>query len=133
MKNLFKVAVVGSVFMPFLALATEGAPPKPTEATDLFTLMGRLNEIVNVVIPFIIGLAVLVIIWGVFNFISGAGDEEKRAEAKQYIIWGIIGLFIMTSVWGLVNILSNTFKFDQSPDAAPIVNPNSLYEGRITR
>ncbi len=111
--------------LPVVAFAADGAQ----EGVDIYSVINQVNRVVNAIIPFLVGLAVLVIIWGVFNYISGAGDEEKRAQAKQYIIWGVVGVFIMLSVWGLVNVLTNTAVFDETPDAAPIVNPDSLYEG----
>ena|SRR3989338_10218543 len=93
--------------------------------TDLLT---RLNGIINLIVPVILGLAVLVIIWGVFNYIVGAGDEEKRAQAKTYIIWGVIGIFIMLSVWGLVNILVNTFDLsDRAQGPAPVGISDTQY------
>lgn len=107
--------------LPVVALAAD-------EGVDIFNVINQVNNVVNAIIPFLVGLAVLVIIWGVFNYISGAGDEEKRAQAKQYIIWGVVGVFIMLSVWGLVNVLTNTAILDETPDASPIVNPDSLYE-----
>ena len=88
---------------PMLAFAVT------TTATDAFTLLKVLQNVVDAIIPFVVGLAVLVFIYGVFNFVTSAGDEEARAGAKQLIIWGIIGIFVMVSVWGLVNILSRTF------------------------
>jgi len=98
--------------------------------TDLLT---RLNGIINLIVPVILGLAVLVIIWGVFNYIVGAGDEEKRAQAKTYIIWGVIGIFIMLSVWGLVNILVNTFDLgNTAPDTNFLSETDPLYSGRNT-
>ena len=102
--------------------------------TSVYGIINQVNKVINAIIPFLVGLAVLVIIWGVFNYISGAGDEEKRAQAKQFIIWGVVGVFIMLSVWGLVGILTNTVILDETPDVAPIVNPESLYgdeEGKI--
>ena len=109
--------------LPVVALAQEDV-----SQTNIFGVINQVNNVVNAIIPFLVGLAVLVIIWGVFNYISGAGDEEKRAQAKQYIIWGVVGVFIMLSVWGLVNVLTNTAILDETPDAAPIVNPDTLYE-----
>ena len=92
--------------LPMLAFAVTEA------AADAFSLFAILQNIVDAVIPFVIGLAVLVFIYGVFNFVTSAGDEEARANAKQLIIWGIIGIFVMVSVWGLVNILTGTFGLD---------------------
>ncbi len=104
--------------------------PRPDEATTIATLpdlINQVNHLLNSFIPFLVGLAVLVIIWGVFRYISGVGDEEKRAQAKQFILWGVVGVFIMLSVWGLVSIFTNTVVLDETPDVAPLVNPESLY------
>ena len=108
MKKSAKVGLAAvAALSPLLAFAAE--------VGDFFDLVGVLNNIVDTLLPFVVGLAVLVILWGVFNYIAGAGDEEKRAQAKQYVIWGIIGLFVMVSVWGLVNILAGTFELNEEP------------------
>lgn len=78
--------------------------------TTVPLLFSRVEDILNAIVPFIIGLAILVIIWGILGYISRAGEEEKRKEAKQFIVWSIIGLFIMLSVWGFVNVLVNSFE-----------------------
>ena len=110
-----KIAVAASAFfLPFVALARD------TSNDNIANLIGQINAVINTIIPFLVGFAVLIIIWGVFNYISGAGDEEKRAQAKQYIVWGVIGVFIMLSVWGLVNVLVNSFALRKGPlDAGP--------------
>ncbi|MDO8594169.1 MAG: pilin [bacterium] len=82
---------------------------------NIADIINQLNNVINTIIPFLVGLAVLIIIWGVFNYIAGAGDEEKRAQAKQYIVWGVVGVFIMLSIWGLVNVLVNSFDLRKSP------------------
>lgn len=99
-----------------------GAFPFVAFAQNITNILLQIQGIINVLIPFIIGLAVLVIIWGILGYISGAGDEEKRGEAKQYIIWGIIGVFIMLSVWGLVNVLVSSFNLNTAmPTQIPTV------------
>ncbi len=76
-------------------------------------LLGKVIVILNGIVPIIIGLAILVILWGIFTYITKAGEEEKRAEAKQFILYGVIGVFIMLSLWGFVSILVNTFNIKQ--------------------
>lgn len=101
MKKGLKFILAGAAgALPFVAFAQD--------TKNLVDIINIISGIVNTLIPFIIGLAILVIIWGVFGYITGAGDEEKRGEAKQYIIWGIIGVFVMLSIWGLIQIVSNT-------------------------
>ena len=118
MKTVVKAAAV-------LALAGAPAFAFATGVRNVFDLVALLNTFINTLMPFIIGLAVLVILWGLFNYIAGAGDEEKRAQAKQYIIWGIIGLFVMVSIWGLVNVLKGTFGLDNTNVPPPTFVPGA--------
>jgi hypothetical protein len=104
MKKLFASVSLGA--LPVVSFAAT------TAAVDAFSLLKVLQNIVDTIIPFVVGLAVLVFIYGVFNFVTSAGDEEARANAKQFIIWGIIAIFVMVSVWGLVRILSGTFNLN---------------------
>ncbi|MBI2475971.1 MAG: hypothetical protein HYV67_01900 [Candidatus Taylorbacteria bacterium] len=118
MKKLILGSSFGTALLGFAQVAA--AQPAPVvEKTVGFDISGigglitALNRIINYIIPFLIGLAVLVVIYGVFSFISNAADEEARANAKQFIIWGIIGIFIMLSVWGLVTILENSLNLSK--------------------
>jgi uncharacterized membrane protein YidH (DUF202 family) len=95
--------------LPVLAFAQPAGTYTGTDLTTIGQVLNRLQSVINLIIPFIVGLAVLVIIYGIFGFITSAGDEEARANAKQFIIWGVIGVFLMVSVWGLVTILVNSF------------------------
>lgn len=69
-------------------------------------IIGVLNTIV---VPIIFSLAFAAFIWGVVNyFFIGAGDETKRTEGRQFVLWGILGMVVLFSVWGFVNILLST-------------------------
>lgn len=94
-----------------VAFALEGEFGAPS----LFTIsqvLARFGNIINLTIVFIIGLAVFMIIYGIFTFVTNPADEEARGKAKGFIIWGIIAVFLMVSVWGIVNILVNSFSTD---------------------
>ncbi len=94
------------------------------QITTLHGLITLFYAIINTVVPFLIGLGVFVIIYGVFAYLSHAGEEEKRTEARQFVLWGVIGVFIMVSIWGLINILVNTFDFKRTaPTTIPSVFP----------
>lgn len=106
---LKKVTLTTSAY--FLPLVAFGAN---AEITTLAAFFAAIEGIINSIIPFIVGLAVFIIIWGVFTYIAGAGDEEKRAQAKSFIVWGVVGVFIMLSIWGLVNILAGTLRLKKN-------------------
>jgi len=70
---------------------------------------GIIGIINTAVVPIIGACAFAVFIWGVVNyFFLNSGNEEKRAEGRQFILWGIIGLVVLFSVWGFVNLLLST-------------------------
>lgn len=87
----------------------------------LYDAIAAAKDIVYFLMPFIVILAVLTILWGVFGYITHGDEEEKRAEGKKFILWGIIGLFVMVSIWGLVNVLGSTFRLnnDAPPNSMP--------------
>jgi hypothetical protein len=68
----------------------------------------KIGNILNVVVPVLIVLAVIYFIWGVITYVIG-GDEEAKKKGRDKIIFGIIGLAVIIAVWGLVKILTNTF------------------------
>ncbi len=69
-------------------------------------LIGVLN---TVVVPIIFTLAFAAFIWGIVNyFFLHGGDETKREEGKEFILWGIIGIVVLFSVWGFVNLMLST-------------------------
>ena len=66
-------------------------------------------QIINPLIPVLIGIGLIVFFWGIIQFVLNADSEEKRTTGKQHMIWGIIGMFIMVSVWGIIYLLQDFF------------------------
>lgn len=69
---------------------------------------GIVGIINTVIVPVIFALAFLVFVWGLFKFVRDAGDEAKRAEGRQFTLWGLLGIVMLFSVWGFVNLLLST-------------------------
>lgn len=110
--------VTGLVTTPTTSSAcTPVAKPLFQDILNYFTCI-----IGQSVIPFIFALAVVMFIWGAVKFfIINADEEAKRAQGKQFMIWGIIALAVMISVWGLVGILGDTFNIGHG--VLPTVKP----------
>lgn len=60
-------------------------------------------------INLIVIITFLVFVWGVVRFIQGSGDDKRRAEGRQFLMWGTLGLFLMVSLWGVVKIIHTLF------------------------
>ena len=93
-----------------------GGSSSGTSCSDIYNGEGGFEGLVDYfvcvlarsIVPLLFALALVVFLWGVTQFIMNSADENKRAQGKQFMVWGIIGLFVMFSVWGLVLLLRNT-------------------------
>ena len=106
------------------SLVVEGSGQCSLDGNPKFQdLLCYVTKIINdAVIPLIFAIAVAMFIWGVVNFfIINADEEGKRAQGRQFMIWGIIALAVMLSIWGLVGILGDTFNINSS--VLPQVKP----------
>ncbi|MEK7471410.1 MAG: hypothetical protein AAB623_02055 [Patescibacteria group bacterium] len=107
-----KVIVLSSFVLslaPVVALAAStGNVCSVGTITDLSSVMCKIGQLLNSVVPVLIALAVVYFVWGVISFVISA-DEEAKTKGRNKIIAGIIGLAVIVSLWGLVNILTNTF------------------------
>lgn len=72
-------------------------------------LIGNIETyILNPIIVLAFGIAAVVFLWGVFEMIAGAGNEDKRTIGRKHILWGVIGMAIMLSAWGIFGLIENT-------------------------
>lgn len=76
--------------------------------TGISAIICKIAAWVNLIIPIVIGLAVLIFIWGVVQYVI-AKEEEAKTEGRDKMIYGLIGLAVIVSVWGLVAVLKNSF------------------------
>lgn len=117
MDKIYKILGSSAAFLfPMLVLA---------QVSDIGSLLGAFRTLLNQIVPILIGLAGVVFLWGVIQFIMGAGDEEKRSKGRNLIIYGLIGLAVMVSFWGLVNIILGTFgPAELAPPTTPFIPPS---------
>jgi len=85
-----------------------GLLPMFAFAADAFSILATTNQIMAIVIPILITLAVIYFIWGVIEY-TVSGDEEKKKNARSKIISGLIGLFVIVAFWGIIRLITNTF------------------------
>ena len=111
---LFSVALAST---PFIASAQANLGFFDTLVTDLGALIGTA-------IPVVIGLAVLLFLWGLARYILNQDDAEARAGARSIMIWGIVIIFVAVSIWGLVAFLSTVTGVSQDAAVDPtLVSP----------
>jgi hypothetical protein len=78
------------------------------------TLEKAVNVIVNPIIQVAFAVAVVIFVYGVFEFVRGADAPETRTQGQQHMLWGLVGLTIMVAVFTIMKILMNTLGINGS-------------------
>ncbi len=67
------------------------------------------SVILNPIIILGFAVAMMVFLWGVFQFIRNPADEGNRKEGQRNIMWGLLGLLIMFGAKSIIKIVLGTF------------------------
>ncbi len=127
-KKLIALSGLVMSYAPVVALAqaqTGGA--NTCASVSLGTVDGiicKIGDLLNLMVPVLIGLGVLYFVWGVITYVVN-DDEEAKTKGRDRIIYGIIGLAVIVSAWGLVNLLLGTFGINK--ESQNIVYPTVPY------
>ena len=106
-----------SALLPMIALAAD-------DFGEINTFIEKISSFLGgTIIPIIFTFALVVFLWGVFQyFILGGGDTEKQEQGKQLMMYAIGGFVLMVSVWGIVNLISDGLGFSKDEKINNIPN-----------
>lgn len=79
------------------------------------------DSIINPILGVLFAGALLVFLFGAAKLIFYAGDDSKRSEGKQHMLWGVVGMVIMVSVFAILRVALYTF--DIGPADLPVETP----------
>jgi hypothetical protein len=80
-------------------------------SVDTNTFIQRiLDNIVNPLILLMLAVAIVVFLWGVFQFVRNAESSDERKKGGMHILWGSVGLFIMVTAYGILNLILGTIR-----------------------
>lgn len=75
----------------------------------------KVNQvIINPIIMLLFAVAVLVFLYGVFEYIRNSDSEDGRTQGQRHMLSGVFGLFIMISVFGIIHFILNTIGVSSS-------------------
>lgn len=94
---------------------------------QLIDLMSRVNKfLINPLIILIFTLALVLFIFGLFNFFGNRDDVESLEKGKRHMLWGIVGMAIMVSVFGIMNLITQTLGVNNVDPNTPGYNISGL-------
>lgn len=78
----------------------------------LKNILKGAGDLLNLLIPILIALAVVVFFWGLVKYVYGGGKDTSKG--RQIMLSGLVALFVMISVWGLVRLMQTALGVDQN-------------------
>ncbi|MDB5260069.1 MAG: hypothetical protein JWN37_300 [Candidatus Nomurabacteria bacterium] len=75
--------------------------------TPLLNLLGLAQTIVNRLVPFAIGVAILALFYFLIMFIFKNDDATKHAANLKGMGLAVLAIFVMVSIWGIVGLVGN--------------------------
>jgi len=106
---------VAAVVMP-IALPSASAQFKSgldaarTQEMSTKPISTTIGEVVNIFLYFVGAVAVIVVIWGGFQYITSSGDSQKATTAKNTIMYAVIGIVVVVMSYAIVNWVFGLFK-----------------------
>lgn len=89
-------------------------PVQQAAKTETLAFVAKVNDfILTPLILFMVGVALLVFFYGLFEYLVKADSDDGRETGRKHIMWGLIGLFVMTSAFAILKIAVATFGLEQ--------------------
>ena len=88
-----------------IAFAADGA-----HVTAAKSMLAKIESaILFPLMTLMMAVALLVFLWGMYEYVLNADDEGARSTGKMHMMYGIIGLLVMISALGILKIAAGTF------------------------
>ena len=93
-----------------------GAAPGFDAAQGVKELAGFTNLVVTIATP----VAILMLLYAAFSYVTSAGNEEKQGKAKRLIFAVIVGILVMYAAFAIVStVISGSFQGGLGTQTAP--------------
>ena len=115
-KGLIGAAMIATMALPMVAMAQSTVTSNELLPTGIATELGQQPQDLRITIARIIRtamsllgiIAVLIILYGGFKWMTAAGSEEAVGDAKKIITAGIIGLVIILTAYAIASFVINS-------------------------
>ncbi|MBU1036919.1 IPT/TIG domain-containing protein [Patescibacteria group bacterium] len=109
--------LVGVFLLPQIVSAQASLGIEVGASTGLGTrdLPGLIVSVVRIFLGFLGIIAVIIILYGGFIWMTSAGEEDKINKAKKILINGVIGLIIILAAFAIVSFIINAMQGASGP------------------
>jgi hypothetical protein len=90
-----------------------GASQGQVNGNAILGLLNLAQTIVARLVPFAVGLAVVVFFWFLIKFVINSNEPEAKNANLKGMGYSILALFVMVSIWGIIGFLGSVFGINQ--------------------
>ena len=76
------------------------------------TISNITSNIIQPIIGFLFALALVMFLWGMFQFLWMEDSDKAHEQGKNHMLWGLLGMFIMFSVFAIMRLIAGTIGAD---------------------
>lgn len=81
--------------------------------------LSKINEaILFPLITLLMAIALLIFLYGAFEYVKGASNDGDRETGKRHLLWGTIGMLVMLSAMTILYLAAGTFGLEYELDDA---------------
>lgn len=104
-----KIKAIAYSQAPLLTLASLLLPMAASAdiPKDCAGLIAFIDKIAGSLSAIIFVVAILVLLYSAFLFLTGGGNEERQTSARNFLIYAIIGLVVALFAFALPNIVES--------------------------
>lgn len=115
-KSLISTAMLATMALPMVALAQGAVTSNELLPGQIAVELGQQQQDLRITIAKIIRtamsllgiIAVLIILYGGFKWMTSGGSDEAVGDAKKIITAGIIGLIIILTAYAIASFVINS-------------------------
>ena len=111
-KTLIAVSILSLLFVPMFAFAQEGTSGglggeflSESGLTATKDIRTSAISLINVILSILGVIALVIILYGGFTWMTASGNEEKVTKARQIITAGIIGMIIVIAAYAIARFV----------------------------
>ena len=120
-KGLISTAMLATMALPMVALAQGAVTSNELLPGQIATELGQQQQDLRITIARIIRtamsllgiIAVLIILYGGFKWMTSGGSDEAVGDAKKIITAGVIGLIIILTAYAIASFVINSLVTDR--------------------
>jgi len=74
------------------------------------TMLSRIEAVILFpLMTLMMSVALLIFLFGIYEYVLNANNDEARAVGQKHMLYGIIGLLVMVSAYAILKIVAGTF------------------------